>query len=162
MTEAFREAGEYLTRPVPFQRMAGVDILVDCVSDALVSTIHQAARLSILSEVRRSFRHASVRARPAGTPENSPAIYRWVNLPKIPASPVRGERKYFSTQFFRPSGTRHLATLGIPPINRWAIVFRPAGLENGCARFHSKSRFTYSIPCFFKKTSTSSLNVILR
>ena len=112
--------------------------------------------------IRRSFLHASARVCLGGTPENSPAIYRRVIAPQNPTSPARGERKCFSTRFFRPSGTRHRNASDNPPINRWAIFFRPVGLGNGCARVHSKSRSMYSIPCFFKNTSISSLNVILR
>ena len=134
--------------------------------------------------IRRPLLHASVRVCPAGTPENSPAIYRWVNTTTNPASPAgvkenAGKRNRalpslpglvpFSHRdppmnrwaiLVRPSGTRHLMILPAKPtMNRRVIVFRHAGLG---IWVHSKSRSTYSIPCFLRNTSISSRNVILR
>ncbi len=56
-----------------------------------------------------------------------------------------------------PGGT----TVNSPAIHRWENATRirqaPQGRKN-----HSKSRSTYSIPCFLRKTSISSLKVMFR
>jgi len=65
---------------------------------------------------------------PAGTPENSPAIYRWVNLLPNLKSPggakenVAGRSKVLSSlPGLVPFSHQN------PPMNRWAILLRPFG-----------------------------------
>ncbi len=72
---------------------------------------------------------------PAGTPEHSPAIDRWDLCEKCIPKPRQGrkQRAAFSGGIFRPSGT-HGSSPANPPLNRWAILFRPAGLRPSRAR----------------------------
>src|SRR5688572_23450746 len=67
---------------------------------------------SLLAAARRSLLHSSARLCPTGTPENSPAIYRWVSAPANPPSPGRGERIRWLAQPYSavPDGTRLVAT----------------------------------------------------
>src|ERR1051325_2466320 len=99
---------------------------------------------------------------PAGTTDNSPAIYRWDNGNQIHSSPAGAKECVGYTEHYLSSLTGLIPiSIRNPPFKRWAIFFRPDGLGNGYECLHSKSRSTYSIPCFFKNTSISSLNVVL-
>ena len=90
--------------------------------------------------------------RPGGTPDNSPPFQRWVathapdqsrrdgrtnrpksrndHNPKLQHPQILGHRFAFKAQVLssltglRASGHSH------PPMNRWAIIFRPPGLES--------------------------------
>src|SRR5205814_2747386 len=70
------------------------------------------------------------RYRPGGTSENSPAFQRWGPMGVRGPSPARDERAsrellaWFS---FVPDGTQGY-WLSNPPMNRWAIFYRPDGL----------------------------------
>ena len=95
------------------------------------------------------------RRSPAGTQENSPASYRWVDVSKNPPKPRRGERK------------RHLirarSFVSGLPTDKSVGYFLPPRRAGDChATRYCKSRSTNSMPCFVKKTSNSSLNVVFR
>jgi len=62
--------------------------------------------------------------------ENSPPIYRWVNVSKN-AEPRRGERGSTNNKVVLPSLTGLInSERSDPPINRWAIFFRPIGWDS--------------------------------
>lgn len=68
---------------------------------------------------------------PSGTTEDSPAIHRWDNGQQIRPSPGGAkETARHANLIFRPSRDLFPSRPGTPPINRWAIVFRPDGLRN--------------------------------
>src|SRR5919108_490704 len=83
-----------------------------------------------LAAVRRSFLRPAVRLCPAGTPENSPAIYRWVNGPPNPPRPG-GAKEPAEQRARRLSSLTGLVAYAQqdPPMNRWATFFRPIGLR---------------------------------
>ena len=72
---------------------------------------------------------------PAGTPDNSPPIHRWVHEPLAANSPGRGDRNphpgtaphsyHQSLSSVVPGGTRLLVGIAVPPLKRWAIVESP-------------------------------------
>jgi len=95
------------------------------------------------------------RRSPAGTQENSPASYRWVDVSKNPPKPRRGERK------------RHLIRArsfvsGLPSDKSVGYFLPPRRAGDCHATRYCKSRSTNSMSCFVKNTSNSSLNVVFR
>ena len=75
---------------------------------------------------------------PSGTTENSPAIHRWANRKQTQPSPV-GAKEMVCTETCILSSLRDSfwSTNCHPAMNRWAIIFRPAGLGDGNAFVHS-------------------------
>src|SRR6476620_4382167 len=66
-------------------------------------------------------------SRPAGTPENSPAIYRWERITEAPVP--SGTKEGFPAQVLSPL-RGWSAWRAYPAINRWAIFGCPCG--TGC------------------------------
>ena len=98
--------------------------------------------------------------RPAGTPENSPPFQRWETMFGKAESPggakdvcasktcdPENARSFeMAHQFsFVPDGTRFGFRSCYPPINRWAIVFRPAGTPENSPPFQRWDSFWFSL-----------------
>src|SRR6185436_1523534 len=65
---------------------------------------------------------------PAGTPENGPAIYRWVNLAQNPPSPEGAKENVRKQNPILPSLTGLVPCWHRDPaLKRWAILMRPSG-----------------------------------
>ena len=91
-------------------------------------------------KVTAEMRHC-LALRPGGTPDNSPAIHRWVPwdqpLGPRPGGTPEGHRGIFK----RPSGTRlDIFMPSYPAMNRWAIVGRPSGTKRGTRCFLAPTR----------------------
>ena len=103
---------------------------------------------------------------PAGTPDNSPPIHRWVGGQQTPKSPA-GAKDILRASFvgqsssscfdgvprccvslvhhrcraslgisFVPTGTLHVVPCRVPPLKRWAIVERPWRDEDRSSHHH--------------------------